>query len=341
MQTIKSDFKQWIGEQLKSNDFSVESLRSDASFRSYYRVKQQDFSYVVMDAPPEREKTDLFVEIAKLWRTHALPVPQVFAWEKQKGYVLLSDFGDTLLLDVLNESNVETYYQQAIDLLVHLQERAPRNLPHFDESYIRLELGLFQEWFCEKLLGHSLSESDQQIIESTDQLLVENCLMQPQVTIHRDYHSRNLMVLEEAEHFGLIDFQDAMIGPITYDLVSILKDCYVQWPPEKIETWAMNYFVKVKEHHPALSDFEEFMMWFDLTGLQRHLKVLGIFSRLKLRDNKPRYVHDMPRIMRYVTDVTARYEALAPFDDWLNEVILPKLFEVWAIEGVECLSRSA
>lgn len=340
MQTIKSDFKQWIGEQLQSEDFSLESLRSDASFRSYYRVKQKDFSYVVMDAPPEREKTDLFVEIAKLWQAHSLPVPQVFAWEKQKGYVLLSDFGDTLLLDVLNEENVESYYEQAIDLLVHLQERAPRTLPHFDEHYIRLELGLFREWFCEKLLGMTLSESDQLILNSVNQHLVDNCLMQPQVTIHRDYHSRNLMVLNEAEHFGLIDFQDAMIGPITYDLVSILKDCYVQWPPEKIEKWAMNYYVKIQDQHPTLNDFDEFMRWFDWTGLQRHLKVLGIFSRLNLRDNKPRYLHDMPRILRYILDVTVRYEVLAPFDDWLNETILPKLFEVWAVQGIDCLSGS-
>lgn len=328
MQTIKSDFKQWISEQLQSEDFDVQSLRNDASFRSYYRIKQQDYSYVVMDAPPEREKTDEFVEIAKLWKTHALPVPHVFAWEKQKGYVLLSDFGDTVLLDVLNDHNVENYYHQAIDLLVHLQERAPQNLPLFDETHIRSELSLFEDWFCTKLLNLTLSQDEKNLLESVTQQLVANCLNQPQVTIHRDYHSRNLMILSEAGHFGLIDFQDAMIGPLTYDLVSILKDCYVKWPSEKIQVWAKQYFEKINSLMPELNNFELFMQWFDLTGLQRHLKVLGIFSRLKLRDNKPRYIHDMPRIIQYVTDVTGRYEMLAPFDEWLRKSILPELSRI-------------
>jgi len=328
MQTIKSDFKQWIGEQLKSDDFSVHSLRSDASFRSYYRVKQRDFSYVVMDAPPDREKTDLFVNIANTWRSQALPVPEIFAWEKEKGYVLLSDFGDTLLLDVLNADNVEQYYQQAINLLIRLQEQAPRDLAPFDENYIRIELGLFQEWCCRQLLKLNLSDHEQALLESVNRQLVENCLYQPQVTIHRDYHSRNLMVLNQSEHFGLIDFQDAMIGPLSYDLVSILKDCYIAWPRHQIEQWAKIYFDKVKSVY-SLDDFSTFLRWFDWTGLQRHLKVLGIFSRLKIRDHKPQYIHDMPRIMAYVLDVTQRYEAFTTFDHWLKEVILPSLTREW------------
>lgn len=321
MQDIKSDFKQWIGEQLRHEDFSIQPLRNDASFRSYYRVKDRNFSYVVMEAPPEKEKTDVFVQIANSWRIRKLPVPCVYAWEKQKGYVLLSDFGDTLLLDVLNEENVEQYYSQAIALLLRLQARAPKNLPLFDEAYIRYELDLFREWFCEKLLGLKLNQNDLALIESVNQQLIQNCLAQPQVAIHRDYHSRNLMILEESTDFGLIDFQDAMIGPLTYDLVSILKDCYVQWPIEKIQQWAELYYQERKNSDAESVDLATFLKWFDLTGLQRHLKVLGIFSRLKLRDNKPNYVQDIPRILRYVFDVTSRYPEFSAFHHWLEEKV--------------------
>ena len=320
MQTINSDFKQWIGEQLKSDDFNVQALRNDASFRSYYRVTQPDFSYVVMDAPPDREKTDIFVDIATRWHAEALPVPKVYAWQKEKGYVMLSDFGDTLLLDVLNEDNVEKYYEQAINLLVQLQKQAPEHLPLFDESYIRIELGLFPEWFCSKLLLMTLNDSEKSMIESLNQQLVANCLIQPQVIIHRDFHSRNLMILNQSEHFGLIDFQDAMIGPLSYDLVSILKDCYISWPRARIEKWVKNYFDKIKSRY-GLDDFQAFLKWFDWTGLQRHLKVLGIFSRLKIRDNKPHYINDIPRIMDYVLDVTARYQEFSDFDEWLRKKI--------------------
>lgn len=320
MQTINSDFKQWIGEQLKSEDFNVQALRNDASFRSYYRVTQPDFSYVVMDAPPDREKTDIFVDIATRWHAEALPVPKVYAWQKEKGYVMLSDFGDTLLLDVLNEDNVEKYYEQAINLLVQLQKQAPHLLPLFDESYIRFELGLFPEWFCTKLLSLTLSDAQRSMIESLNQQLIANCLTQPQVIIHRDFHSRNLMILNQSEHFGLIDFQDAMIGPLAYDLVSILKDCYISWPREKIEKWVKSYFDKIKSRY-ELDDFQTFLTWFDWTGLQRHLKVLGIFSRLKIRDHKPQYINDIPRIMDYVLDVTARYPEFSDFDEWLRKSI--------------------
>lgn len=321
MQDIKSDFKQWIGEQLRHEDFSIQPLRNDASFRSYYRVKDRDFSYVVMQAPPEKEKTDLFVQIANSWRVRKLPVPCVYAWEKQKGYVLLSDFGDTLLLDILNEENVDQYYTQAIALILRLQSRAPKNLPLFDESYIRYELSLFQEWFCEKLLGLTLDLKALDLIENVNRQLVENCLVQPQGVIHRDYHSRNLMIVNESTDFGLIDFQDAMIGPLTYDLVSILKDCYIQWLPEKIEEWAKLYYEERKKMHLECVDFSTFLKWFDWTGLQRHLKVLGIFSRLKLRDNKPQYIQDIPRILRYVFDVTSRYPELSKFHHWLQEKV--------------------
>lgn len=319
MQDIKSDFKQWIGEQLRHEDFSVYPLRNDASFRSYYRIKDRDFSYVAMVAPPEREKTDLFIEIANSWRTRKLPVPCVYAWEKQKGYVLLSDFGDTLLLDVLSAENVDYYYSQAIALLLRLQARAPKNLAYFDEVYIRYELSLFQEWFCEKLLGLTLNQDDLALIETVNRQLVQNCLMQPQVVIHRDYHSRNLMILNESTDLGLIDFQDAMIGPLTYDLVSVLKDCYVQWPIEKIQAWAELYYQERKNSHSDGINFASFLKWFDLTGLQRHLKVLGIFSRLKLRDNKPDYIQDLPRILNYVFEVTRRYPEFSVFHQWLEE----------------------
>lgn len=315
MSATESVFKQWIGQQLGSDNFTLCPLKGDASFRAYYRVTLDEKSYIVMWAPPEKEQTRPFVEIARAWHHHGLRVPTVHGWEVSQGFVLLSDFGDTLLYDVLTPTSVDDYYQKAMQILPSLQRM--QVAPLFNEDYIRLELSYFKEWFLHRYLSINTDEIST-ILESTFSQLVASNLAQPQVVIHRDYHSRNLMVLNEG-NLGIIDFQDAMMGPITYDLVSLLKDCYIDWPTEKVAQWVKSFYDMTPQAQQV--NISEFTQWFDWTGLQRHLKVLGIFARLYLRDNKPNYLNYMPRIMNYVLQVSEKYPSLAPFHHWMQNTI--------------------
>lgn len=327
MQNISSVFKEWISNQLGSTAYSLEPLKGDASFRSYYRVKTGDRSYIVMFAPPTQEKTDAFVAIAKAWKHYGLLVPTVWGWEQEQGFVLLSDFGDVLLLDVLDPSTADKSYCEAMQSLLLLQRTnsAEYSLPHFDEAYIGLELSYFQEWFLEKLLGYQFSKENLNLWQDLKSKLVHSMREQPQVTIHRDYHSRNLMLKPEGG-LGIIDFQDAMIGPMTYDLVSLLKDCYIHWPVEKVLGWATDFYHMLhQEKQLVQTDLALFLKWFDWAGLQRHLKVLGIFSRLNLRDGKPHYMKDFPRIMQYVLQVTEKYQEFNEFHQWLLAEVTPSL----------------
>lgn len=327
MQSIKSEFQQWIESQLGNKDFTLHPLKGDASFRSYYRLKTDNNSLMLMVAPPATERTDAFVNIAQAWKESGLLVPSIYGWEPKEGLVLLSDFGDVLLADALSDETVDSLYQKAMQTIQQVQA-ATLPLPSFDQSHIRSELQLFYEWFLNRLLQIELTFSEQKMLEEVVEHLVKNCLIQPQVPIHRDYHSRNLMLLNQND-LGVIDFQDAMQGPITYDLVSLLKDCYVAWPQDKVSQWVKDFYASLKLEKNIVADFPLFSTWFDWTGLQRHLKVMGIFSRLKLRDNKPNYIADMPRIMNYILEVTKRYPEFAHFDDWLRSQVLPPLTEVW------------
>jgi hypothetical protein len=329
-----SEFQEWIAEQLGTRDFIFSPLKGDASFRSYYRVKVNMQSYVVMFAPPVKEGTESFVRIAKAWKQKGLSVPTIHGWDPVRGFVLLSDFGDTLLSDLLTDETVDSLYLRAMQTLHLVQAEEELVLPVFDEKHIHTELKIFREWFLEKFLNIKLTQAQTQLLESIASLLVTNSLTQPQVTIHRDFHSRNLMILNENADLGVIDFQDAMKGPISYDLVSLLKDCYINWPAEKVQSW-VNYFANSLSAQKNISiKTAIFSTWFDWSGLQRHLKVLGIFSRLKLRDNKPNYIADMPRIMNYVFEVTRKYPDFAQFDDWLHQDIMPLLMQAWQKENI-------
>ncbi len=330
---IKSELKHWIDETLGTQQYQIAPLQGDASFRSYYRVVVADKTFIVMLAPPDKEKTDAFVAIAKSWQTHGLSVPTVLAWQQQAGFALLSDFGDVLLLNVLNEQTVDSYYSKAMQILFPLQNAEPLEYPllPFDAAYMRQELSLFNEWFLKNLLKTSLTASEDVLLQGVFNHLIAVGQMQPQTVIHRDYHSRNLMVLPDRS-LGIIDFQDAMLGPITYDLVSLLKDCYIAWPLERVHHWALNFYQALHEQNRLEKvSFSEFLEWFDCVGLQRHLKVLGIFSRLKFRDNKAHYLNDIPRIIDYVLAVTQRYPFLAEFDAWLRQRVLPLLTPALAV----------
>ena len=311
---------------LKQSEISYQDIQpasADASFRRYFRITHAENSYIVMDAPPEKEDCKPFIKVAKILLGFGLNVPQILKQDLAQGFLLLSDLGDSVFLSELNNNTVDAMYISAMNSLLLIQKNKIPDLPCYDETLLRSELSLFSDWYLEEQLKITLSEPQKEILENTFELLVKNALAQPQVCVHRDYHSRNLMVNEkQPDKPGVIDFQDAVIGAVTYDLVSLLKDCYIDWPREKIEEW-VKYFHAQAESLGIITNVSEkqFLRWFDLMGLQRHLKVAGIFSRLKHRDGKTGYLKDIPRTMNYVFDVLERYPEFKPLQALLSDIL--------------------
>lgn len=311
---------------LKQSEISYQDIQpasADASFRRYFRITHAENSYIVMDAPPEKEDCKPFIKVAKILLGFGLNVPQILKQDLAQGFLLLSDLGDSVFLSELNNNTVDAMYISAMNSLLLIQKNKIPDLPCYDETLLRSELALFSDWYLEEQLKITLSEPQKEILENTFELLVKNALAQPQVCVHRDYHSRNLMVNEkQPDRPGVIDFQDAVIGAVTYDLVSLLKDCYIDWPRDKIEEW-VKYFHAQAESLGIITNVSEkqFLRWFDLMGLQRHLKVAGIFSRLKHRDGKTGYLKDIPRTMNYVFDVLERYPELKPLQALLSDIL--------------------
>ena len=296
---------------------------ADASFRRYFRITNEKSTYIIMDAPPEKEDCKPFIRIATILFDFGLNVPQILKQDLEQGFLLLNDLGTTVFLTELNNNTVDKMYTSAMNSLLQIQKNKNPDLPSYDDILLRNELDLFPDWYLIKHLGISLSAEQKEILEHTFDLLIKNALAQPQVCVHRDYHSRNLMVNKDKPDYpGVIDFQDAVIGAVTYDLVSLLKDCYISWPREKVEAW-VKYFHTEAESLGIINDvsFDEFLRWFDLMGLQRHLKVAGIFSRLKHRDGKTGYLKDIPRTMDYVFDVLERYPEFKPLQKLLSEIL--------------------
>ncbi|MGQ3890681.1 aminoglycoside phosphotransferase family protein [Legionella sp. CNM-4043-24] len=293
----------WLNQALHSVPFSLTALAGDASFRHYHRLHYDNVSRIIMDAPPDKESTESFISVARLLSQHGVKAPQLYAMDTAQGFIMLDDFGDQVFLKALSASNANALYQAAMDALITLQQipvSSETPLPEFDRRHCLSELAVFDHWFLEAYLGLKLSASEKRMIQDSCDWLSDAVLKQPRVMIHRDYHSRNLMVLNQNPPFelGIIDFQDAMMGPFTYDLVSLLKDCYVQWPTEQITQW-VSYFYS---HSTVARQYSlpDFIRAFDLCGLQRHLKVLGVFSRLYLRDGKAGYLNDLPLTLHYV-----------------------------------------
>ena len=318
-------------------DAALHSVSGDASFRRYFRLATGAASYIAVDAPPAHENSRIFVQVATLMRGAGVSAPVVHAVDYDKGFLLLEDFGDSLYLGPLLQAQArgdseipEQLYQAAIEALVNLQRGVDvAELPAYDRQRLRAEMALFETWFCEAFLNLQLTTAERQCIDQAFVFLEDAALSQPQVAVHRDYHSRNLLVLDTPRYVpksspGIIDFQDAVAGPYTYDLVSMLRDCYICWNPAQVQHWARAYLQKVSTHalFPAISD-AQFFRDFDLMGLQRHLKVLGIFSRLCIRDKKPRYLADIPLVIRYFMDVSERYEELDSFHQWFSQTVLP------------------
>lgn len=317
-------FANWLSVQAREHGLDPGSVRpasADASFRRYFRVlsargtEGRPASCIVMDAPPEHEDCRPFVHVAGLLRQAGLHVPQVLAWDEPTGFMLLSDLGSCTYLSQLDPAQPQAainrrLYLDALDALVRLQGAAgEQDVPAYDEALLRRELDLFSEWYLTRHMGLQLDVSGRAELEAVLRLVLQNNLAQPRVLVHRDYHSRNLMVSEPNP--GILDFQDAVFGPLSYDLVSLLRDAYVEWDEEQQIDYAVRYWERARRAGlPVDADFGFFWRDFEWMGLQRQLKVLGIFARLAHRDGKHGYLEDMPRVWRYAHRVCMRYDGL-------------------------------
>ncbi|WP_207144904.1 aminoglycoside phosphotransferase family protein [Allochromatium vinosum] len=311
--------RSWLSDVLGPESLELTPASSDASFRRYWRVRRAGETWIAMDAPPEFEDCGRYADLARRFRACGLNTPEIHAEFREQGFLLISDLGDRVYLGELNEQSADRLYGDALDALETLQTRAPVDgLPQYDTALLTRELGLFREWLLQGLLERPLDARDCERLDRVESVLIASALEQPRVCVHRDYHSRNLM-LTEAGNPGVLDFQDAVVGPITYDLVSLLRDCYIAWPEARVRDWALGYFQRACASGLLNAvEAERFERWFDLMGMQRHLKASGIFARLSLRDGKHGYLADIPRTLGYVLDVAGRYPELREFGDWLG-----------------------
>ncbi len=314
----KRQLEQWLGAVLTEKAFTLSVASADASFRRYFRVHLQDKTLIAMDAPPEQESCTSFINIAKLFLDCGLHVPEVIVQDMEQGFLLLSDLGNDTYLSQLNKDTAQPLYGDATDALITLQLASkPNVLPAYDAALLMREMQLFPEWYLAKHLNVNLDAAQQSVLDKTFTILTQNILCQTQVYVHRDYHSRNLMVCENNP--GILDFQDAVYGPITYDLVSLLKDAYISWEEADMMDWVVRYWDAARKAGLLVpSDFSEFYRNFEWMGAQRHIKVLGIFARLSHRDGKDAYLKDMPLVMDYLRRVCGRYLELRPMLKLLN-----------------------
>jgi aminoglycoside/choline kinase family phosphotransferase len=316
----RAALERWLAPQF-GIPFKLTPASEDASFRRYWRSTLEDGrTYVAMDAPPDQEDCRPFVRIARLLAAAGVHAPQVIAQDLDQGFLLLSDLGSRTYLDALDESNAAALFADATEALLRWQlATRPGELPPYDEPLLRREMNLFPEWYVGRHLKRELSPAQKERLEGVFALLVKSALAQPVVYVHRDYMPRNLMVCEPNP--GVLDFQDAVLGPITYDMVSLVRDAFISWEEERVLDWVARYWEQAKSRGlPVDPDFGEFWRALEWMGLQRHLKVLGIFARINYRDGKPRYLEDTPRFMRYSRDVAGRYAALAPLARLLDEL---------------------
>ena len=324
----------WLASVLGTREFELRPASADASFRRYFRVSRGDHSWIAMDAPPDKEDLAPYVRVARMLTDVGVNAPRVLECDESQGFLLNSDLGSRTYLAELEEGgDAERLYADAIASLIRIQAGGVKHasrLPSYDGSLLRREMTLFPEWFCERHLG--LEPERARGMESVYEALVAEALRQPRVFVHRDYHSRNLMV-GDGKRFGanpgILDFQDAVHGPLTYDLVSLLRDCYIAWPLERVQGWVLNFFRSASEAGVPVPESEQ-ALWrsFDLMGVQRHLKAIGIFARLWHRDGKPGYLKDIPRTLGYVKAVSARYPELAPLAEWIDADVGPALARV-------------
>jgi len=310
----------WAQDQINDKECYIKSASSDASFRSYWRVFSKDQTYIVMDAPPEHENCTPFILFSKKLETSGIQVPIVIASDLTQGFLLLSDLGTVQYLEVLNLDTYKHLYKDAINSLHIMQQNTDlSDTPVYDKDLLRLELNLFEEWFINKHLNSRLDDKQTHALNKSLDILIDNAIQQPQTFVHRDYHSRNLMKTKN-HNPGVLDFQDAVIGPITYDLVSLLKDCYISWDHSIVDEMSDGFRIKYNQANHTTIESDQWQRWFDLMGIQRHLKVLGIFCRLNYRDNKANYLKDLKLTLHYVKQACEKYIDLHPLLDVINEI---------------------
>jgi aminoglycoside/choline kinase family phosphotransferase len=309
---------EWLHSLFPSESFTISPASADASFRRYFRASFDTRSLIVMDAPPQHEDCRPFLHVAKLFEDAGTHVPHIHAHDLEKGFLLLSDLGNTTYLQALSADNARELYGAATDSLINIQLASRDNeLPPYDEALLLREMRLFPEWYIGKHLGVTLSEAQNAKLETVFARIIANNLAQPKVYVHRDYHSRNLMVTEPNP--GIIDFQDAVYGPITYDLASLFKDAYIRWEEAEIIDWLIRYWEKARKIGlPIAEDFSVFYRDYEWMAVQRHLKVLGIFARLYHRDGKDGYLKDLPLVMAYLRAACVRYIDLKPLLNLLD-----------------------
>jgi len=317
----RADLERWLGNELKGARFSLAPASEDASFRRYFRATLEDGrTYVAMDAPPDQEDCRPFVHVARLLREAQVHAPEVYAQDLGRGFLLLADLGTRTYLQHLTPDNAPRLFADAIDALVRWQlATRPGELPPYDGALLRREMSLFPQWYVSRHLKLTLNERQQADLEQIFALLVKSALAQPVVYVHRDFMPRNLMLSEPNP--GVLDFQDAVLGPASYDAVSLFRDAFLSWEEEQVLDWSVRYWQKAKSVGlPVDPDFGEFWRAFEWMGLQRHLKVLGIFARIRYRDGKAKYLEDTPRFIGYARAVAGRYPALTPLLRLLDEL---------------------
>jgi aminoglycoside/choline kinase family phosphotransferase len=314
--------RRWLAVTLGGGDFSIAPASDDASFRRYFRIRRGEAqpSLVAMDAPPDKENCGPFVHAARLLAGAGVHVPAIHAQDLEQGFLLLSDLGDTTYLDALDEHNAGKLYGDALDALLKIQLASrPGFLPEYDRELLGKELRLFPDWYVARQLRRELDAAQLEMLEKAFSTILGNNLAQGRVFVHRDYHSRNLMVCEPCP--GILDFQDAVYGPITYDLVSLLRDAYIAWDEERVIDWAIRYWERARAAGlPVAGDFADFYRDFEWMGAQRQLKVLGIFARLSFRDGKDGYLKNQPLVMSYLRRTCGRYRELAALGCLLEEL---------------------
>jgi aminoglycoside/choline kinase family phosphotransferase len=311
---------QWVAEILGSHELGITPATADASFRRYFRIARGAETFIAMDAPPDKEDVRPFVHIAKLLQTAGIHAPEVLAQDVPRGYLLLTDLGAQTYLDVLNEGNANELFSAAIDALIKWQLASePNVLPPYSAALLHRELSLFPDWYVAKHLQVTLNDAQQATLKSMFELIVQTNLAQAKVFVHRDYMPRNLMI--STPNPGVLDFQDAVYGPLSYDVASLFRDAFISWPEARVIDWAARYWERARTAAlPVPEDFGQFYRDLEWMGLQRHLKVLGIFARIQYRDGKPKYLADTPRFITYVRQVGERYDDLRPLLRLLDQL---------------------
>lgn len=333
MDTRLKMLTQWVRDLPGFDQATPLPVSGDASFRRYFRVSGDPHgtgsqNYIVMDAPPEHEDCRPFVAIAHHWRTLDIAVPDLVYEDLTRGFLLLEDFGDQLMLGALSAGNADELYSAAMDELVRIQrasDSADYPLPAYDLELLDREMALFPDWLLTRKLGLTLGNGERALLETTFAFLRESALAQPEVAVHRDYHSRNLLIRPGTDRPGVIDFQDAVRGPVTYDLVSLVKDCYIRWPEERISQWTEQFRLLSADAGLHKADQATFRQWLELMGMQRHLKAAGIFARLAIRDGKTGFLKDIPRTVGYLVEASSRQGALRHFHEWLTDDVVPAI----------------